>query len=457
MKKENAEAETYRGTLDYLFGLQRFGIKLGLENISTLLEILGNPHRAFPCIHIAGSNGKGSTAAFLDSILRQSGLRTGLYTSPHLVDFCERIQTNGKPIPTSRIGALTEEIRAHVREMEGRGCFRPKGETAAARSGRETENATLTFFEFTTAMMFRYFQEEKVDIAVVEAGLGGRLDATNVVDPVASLITSISKEHSQHLGGTLLEIAGEKAGIIKPGRPLLTSTTQARVAALFEKRCAELNSPCLLWGRDFEAREKEPGVIHFHGRRHAWSDLRLGLAGSHQTRNAGLALAAAEVLIESGFRMDEKTIRRGLAETRWPGRLELIESGTRILLDGAHNPGATETLKKALEGGYPRRRLIVVLGIMADKEIPAMMKDIVPRADLLFLTKAQNERAASLDLLEAESSSYEKPYRKFGTVAEALDEALIQAGREDLVLVTGSLYIVGEARAYLLQRGIISP
>ena len=456
MKRENAEAETYGETLDYLFGLQRFGIKLGLENITTLLEILGNPHRAFPSVHIAGSNGKGSTAAFLESILRQSGLRTGLYTSPHLVDFSERIQINGKAIPTRRLGVLTEEIRAHVGEMERRGCFQPKGETPASRSGREPERATLTFFEFTTAMMFRYFQEEKVDLAVVEAGLGGRLDATNVVDPVASLITTISKEHAQYLGGTLLEIAGEKAGIIKPGRPLLTSTSQARVAALFEERCRELRSPFLVWGKDFEAREKEPEVIHFRGRRHAYTNLRLGLAGSYQTRNAGLALAAVEVLSEAGFRIEEPHIRRGLAETRWPGRLELIETGTRILLDGAHNPEATEILKKALETGYPRRRLIAILGIMADKDIPAMMKDIVPRTDLLFLTKARNERAASLDLLEAESSSYEKPYRKFGTVAEALDEALIQAGKEDLILVTGSLYIVGEARAHLLQRGIIS-
>ena len=157
VKRENAAAETYRETLDYLFGLQRFGIKLGLENITTLLEILGNPHRAFPSVHIAGSNGKGSTAAFLDSILRQSGLRTGLYTSPHLVDFSERIQINGKAIPTRRIGILTEKIRAHVGEMERRGCFQPKRETPASLSGREPEKATLTFFEFTTAMMFQYF------------------------------------------------------------------------------------------------------------------------------------------------------------------------------------------------------------------------------------------------------------------------------------------------------------
>jgi len=456
VKRENEEEETYRETLSYLFGLQRFGIKLGLENIATLLEILGNPQRAFPSIHIAGTNGKGSTASFLESILRQSGLRTGLYTSPHLIDFNERIQINGKAIPTRRIVSLTGQIRSHVEEMERRGCFLFKGGKAGGPPGREAEKATLTFFEFTTAMMFRYFREEKVDVAVIEAGLGGRLDATNVLDPVASLITPISKEHAQYLGATILEIAGEKAGIIKPGRPLLTSNTKSRVTALFEKRCQDLKSPFLRWGRDFKAQEKEPGIIHFHGRRHSYPNLRLGLAGSHQTRNAGLALAAAEVLSEAGFRIEEPHIRRGLAETRWPGRLELIEAGARILLDGAHNPGATKVLKKALETGYPRRRLLVVLGIMADKEISAMMKDIAPQADLLFLTKVQNERAASVDLLEAESLSYEKPYRKLGTVAEALTEALGEAGKEDLILVTGSLYTVGEARAHLLHQGIIS-
>lgn len=455
MERKGEEARTYGETLDYLFGLQRFGIKLGLENIGALLERMGNPHRAYPAVHIAGSNGKGSTAAFLSRILRESGLRVGLYTSPHLADFSERIQINGENIPIRRVVGLTEEIRVHAEEMERRGCFRPGESAPPLRRPEDPEKATLTFFEFTTAMMFRHFQEEKVDLAVVEAGLGGRLDATNVLDPLASLITTISKEHAQYLGETLPEIAGEKAGIIKPDRPALTSASQPKVAALFEKRCQELKAPFFLWGRDFEARPGEPGVIHFRGRRHRWGDLRPGLAGSHQTRNAGLALAAAEVLIEAGFPIREKHIRRGLAETRWPGRLELIEAGVRILLDGAHNPGATAILRKELESGYPRRRLLLILGIMADKEIPAMMKDLVPPADLLFLTRAQNERAASLELLEAESSSYEKNCRKFGTVGKALDEALREAGKDDLILVAGSLYVVGEARSHLLERGML--
>jgi dihydrofolate synthase / folylpolyglutamate synthase len=456
VKKEAAAEQSYGETLDYLFGLQRFGIKLGLENITALLGLMGNPHRAFPALHIAGSNGKGSTAAFLDSILRRSGLRTGLYTSPHLVDFSERIRVDGKAIPTERIVALTRGIRARAEEMERQGFFRPEGAKAGGFGGKEPGKATLTFFEFTTAMMFQYFREEKVDLAVVEAGLGGRLDATNVVDPVASLITTISREHAQYLGGTLLKIAGEKAGIIKPGRPLLSAAAQPKIAAFFEKRCAEGKSPFRVWGRDFEAREEEPGIIHFRGRRRDYAHLRLGLAGAHQKKNAGLALAAVEVLQEAGFPIEEAHIRGGLAETRWPGRLELIRNRTRILLDGAHNPEATAALRKALEKGFPRRRLILILGIMADKDIPAMMKDLVPLADLLFLTRAGNERAATLDLLEAESSPYEKPGRKFVSVGEAVEEGLNQAEKEDLILVAGSLYIVGEARAYLLKRGIIS-
>ncbi len=456
MKRENIAEGAYRGTLSYLFGLERFGIKLGLENITALLQELGNPQRSFPSVHIAGTNGKGSTAAFLASILEQSGLRVGLYTSPHLIDFSERIQVNGISIASERIVALTEKIRGHVTEMEEKGIFRPAEGTPSWQSGVDREKGRVTFFEFTTALMFLYFQEEKVDLAVIEAGLGGRMDATNVVDPLAALITSISKEHSQYLGESILAIAGEKAGIIKPGRPLLTSTTQSRVVSLFQKRCQDLGSPFWIWGRDFEAKEKERGVIDFRGRKHQWRNLHPGLAGSHQVRNAGLALAAVEVLIEAGFQIDENSLRQGLAGTRWPGRLELIETRPRILLDGAHNPGATEVLKKALRAGYPRKRLIVILGMMADKDLRAMMAHIVPLADLLFLTRADNERAAPLTLLEKESSPYEKPSRKFATVREAMIEAMRGAGEEDLILVTGSLYIVGAARAFLLQQGMIS-
>ena len=286
--------------------------------------------------------------------------------------------------------------------------------------------------------------------------MGGRLDATNVIDPMLSLITPISLEHQQYLGHTLIQIAGEKAGIIKPGRPLLTSATQPRVLSLFRKRCEELSSPFYVWKKDFTAREVGHRAILFKGRSHQWKDLRLGMAGEHQVVNASLALAAAEVLMESGFPIEEKHIRSGLREAKWPGRLEWIEK-PRILLDGAHNPAATRVLRKALREGFPRRRLILVIGIMADKEIPRMMADLVPLADLVILTRPRMDRAAPLDLLREQAAPFLKPMAEIADVGQALDHALTQAGGEDLVLVSGSLFTVGEARAHLLASGQIRP
>ena len=219
MEKEGEDRRGYRDSLDYLFGLQRFGIKLGLSNITALLGHLGNPHQGLPAVHIAGSNGKGSTAAFLTSILRQAGYRVGLYTSPHLIDFTERIQVNGAPIAEERVVRLTDRIREVVGEMEKSGELWPDSSISPLPQDFDPKKATITFFEFTTAMALVYFREERVDLAVLETGMGGRLDATNVIAPLLALITPVSPEHKQYLGKTLLQVAGEKAGIIKPGRP----------------------------------------------------------------------------------------------------------------------------------------------------------------------------------------------------------------------------------------------
>jgi len=446
----------YQETLDYLFGLQRFGIKLGLANITALLKHLGNPHSGLPAVHIAGSNGKGSTAAFLTSILRPTGRRVGLYTSPHLIDFSERIQVNGVPMATEKAVHFTHLIRGVIEKMAQDGELWPTAEPQLPTKDFDPQKATITFFEFTTAMAFLHFRELKVDLAILETGMGGRLDATNVIDPMLSLITPISLEHQQYLGHTLIQIAGEKAGIIKPGRPLLTSATQPRVLSLFRKRCEELSSPFYVWKKDFTAREVGHRAILFKGRSHQWKDLRLGMAGEHQVVNASLALAAAEVLMESGFPIEEKHIRSGLREAKWPGRLEWIEK-LRILLDGAHNPAATRVLRKALREGFPRRRLILVIGIMADKEIPRMMADLVPLADLVILTRPRMDRAAPLDLLREQAAPFLKPMAEIADVGQALDHALTQAGGEDLVLVSGSLFTVGEARAHLLASGQIRP
>ena len=455
MQKEPEDTRHYQRSLGYLFGLQRFGIKLGLANITALLRHLGNPHAGLRAVHIAGSNGKGSTAAFLSSILRQAGYRVGLYTSPHLIDFTERIQVNGVPITEDRVVRLTDRIREVVGDMEKSGELWPDSPISSLPEDFVPKKATITFFEFTTAMAFVYFREERVDLAVLETGMGGRLDATNVIDPLLALISPISREHQQYLGKTLLQVAGEKAGIIKPGRPLLTTARQPRVVALLQEKCREAQAPFYAHGRDFRGRKTGPRLMDFRGRRHRWKGLRLGLAGSHQVLNASLSLAAAEMLLEMGFPLKEDHMRNGLAETKWPGRLERVGDSPPILLDGAHNPGATRILKQALKEEFPRRRLILVLGIMADKEIPRMMSNLVPLADLLILTRPHMERAASLELLGKHASPWEKSTLEIGDVGGALEKAMGEAGREDLVVVTGSLYTVGEARAYLIRKGLI--
>ncbi len=457
MGRESEDRRHYQKTLGYLFGLQRFGIKLGLANITALLRHLENPHAGLKAVHIAGSNGKGSTAAFLTSILRQAGYRVGLYTSPHLIDFTERIQVDGVPITEDRVVGLTDRIRDAVGDMEKSGELWPDSSISSLPPDFDPQKATITFFEFTTAMALVYFREEGVDLAVLETGMGGRLDATNVIDPLLTLISPISMEHQQYLGKTLLQIAGEKAGIIKPRRPLLTTARQPRVVALFREKCREFQAPFYAHGRDFRGRRTGLRMMDFRGRHHRWKGLRLGLAGSHQVLNASLALAAAEMLVEMEFPMSEEHLRNGLVETKWPGRLEKVGDSPPILLDGAHNPGATRILKKALEEEFPHRRLILVLGIMGDKEIGKMMSNLVPLADLLILTRPDMERAASLGLLRKHASPWKKPALVIGHVGGAVEKARSEAGRGDLVVVTGSLYTVGEARAYLIREGLVDP
>jgi dihydrofolate synthase/folylpolyglutamate synthase len=445
----------YPQTLDYLFGLQRFGIKLGLANITALLKRLGNPHLGLPAIHIAGSNGKGSTAAFITSVLRKAGIKVGLYTSPHLVDFSERIQVDGVPIPTLEVVRLTEWIREAVESLISTKeiCL---GSPSQLRSKKNNSSkATITFFEFTTAMALFYFREAQVDMAVLETGLGGRLDATNVIDPLLSLITPISLEHQQHLGRTLRQIAAEKAGIIKPKRPLLTTAHQPSVVALFRQRCQDLDSPFYVWGKDFTSRQRSHQVIDFRGRSHHWPGLHLGLAGSHQVENGSLALAAVECLMEFGFPIGEEQIQQGIAQTQWPGRLERMGEAPGILLDGAHNPAAARVLKKALQEEFPRRRLIMILGIMADKDIGKMMAHLVPLADLLILTRPKMDRAATLENLRQQASAFQKPTAAIAEVGQALEYALTVARPEDLILVSGSLFTVGEARAHGVKKGMV--
>jgi len=431
-------------SLAYLAGLRRFGMRLDLEVPRRLLARLGAPQEAYRIIHVAGSNGKGSTAAITESILRAAGLRTGLYTSPHLVDFAERIRVNGGPIGA---GALARLV----------GRLRPLAEDVSRAAGR-----SATFFEITTAMALLHFADACVDVAVIETGLGGRFDATNVMRPDVCVLTPIAIEHTRQLGRTLGAIAREKAGILKRGVPAV-SAAQARAARdVIARRARAVGAPLALFGRDFDARPRAEGSFDYEGLALALPGLRCGLAGPHQIGNAALALAACERLAErlrrSGARIGPDAMRRGVAKARWPGRLEVVRRDPAgrplVVLDGAHNPAAARALAAALPRTFPCRRVLLVAGAMADKDLGALARALAPAVTrtggAVIATAPVFERAADPRLLAGH-------FRRAGaravvarTVHAAIDLALARARPGDLVIVAGSLYLVGEARALLL-------
>jgi len=359
-------------TETFLNQLQGRGWHLSLEPVVRLLGEWGNPERAFKCVHLAGTNGKGSTAAFLESIFRQAGYRTGLYTSPHLLDARERIRVHGQPIPWGRFDAYVQEIQEPVTRL---GC---------------------TYFETLTAVAFRYFADAQVDLAIIETGLGGRFDATNVVTPELSLITSIDLDHVQHLGQSRAQIAREKAGIIKPNRTCLSGVRSRKVNALLHEvavkrgaRFHELEELCRFTVRRMHETGSEvefrcAGVI---------CEATVGLPGRHQVRNAALAVAASHCLERSGYRVSQEAVVGGLAKVVWPGRLQLVGTRPRIVLDVAHNPAAMRQLIAALRALYPEQRFVFVVGFLADKDCRAMARQIAAAADSIVTVTPVSERA----------------------------------------------------------------
>jgi len=416
----------YQASISYLYGLQQYGIKFGLTSISRILADLGNPHRTVPCVHIGGTNGKGSTAAFVSSILGQSGYKTGLYTSPHLIRFTERIKINGCEISPRNVVRLTSIIRGAAEPLE-----------------------RVTFFEFVTAMAFLYFAEQTVDCAIIEVGMGGRLDATNVVNPIVSIITNISREHESFLGSTILKIANEKAGIIKRRGILLTAAQQTQVRALFRKRCRHLQASIYELGKDFTLCRDNRNSITYRGLHHCIHHLRLGLQGEYQLDNGALALAAVEVLGQKGFVVKDSSIRRGLSAVSWPGRLETVSRSPLIILDGAHNPAAIKKLKKAILELFHYKRLLLIIGIMGDKNIRAMIHEIVPIADRIIFCKPHMDRASATATLASMVKGTRAIHTEIENVAQALSQALSEARPRDLICITGSLFTVGEAKEAL--------
>jgi dihydrofolate synthase/folylpolyglutamate synthase len=420
-------------TLAYLYGLERFGMVFGLENISRLLQALGDPHRGLQVIHIGGTNGKGSVSAMMASILQEGGYRVGLYTSPHLVSFTERIQINGTEIAWDEVVRLTDFLRSRV-EAEG-------------------IPQQVTFFDFTTALALYYFAHHEVDVTILEVGLGGRLDSTNVVHPLITVITNVSKDHFQILGEMVEDIAQEKAGIVKYRVPLISGVTQLEVIQILEKACKEKEAPLRLAGRDFTGDKIAAGTFNFHGRQWDLGDVRLGVRGSFQIENATVALGALEALEEKGYRVSEKSIYQGLATVRWPGRLEVVRESPQIILDGAHNPAAAESLKKALQEEFDYHHLYMVMGIMQDKEVAAIMAEVVPLAAVLIASSPRNPRAMRAQRLAEIAQHYCSAVTVIEDVGEAVAYAQEVVQEDDLILVTGSLFTVGEAKDYLVSKG----
>jgi len=409
---------------EYLFSLERFGIKLGLDNITHLLEAAGNPHEQFPCVHVAGTNGKGSVIALLDAMLRAAGYRTGRYTSPHLISLHERLLHNAHPIEDLEL----DEQLAH---------FLP---IAMAM------DPPPTFFEFITSAAFRWFSQRRVDLALIEVGLGGRFDSTNVIIPELSVITNIDLEHTRYLGETLSEIAFEKAGIIKQGIPVVVGETRPEPRDVILARAAYLASPVSLRGRDFEsALHGGPFTHHidYSGPRLIIERAPLGLPGTYQADNAAVAVAAAEALGERFPRLDRDAVARGLAEARWPCRLERVLDSPPVIIDVAHNEAGARQLAAQLQA------CILVMGVSADKDASRMIDAVAPIARDLILTQFTGPRALPVEQLCAAAGSH--PHRRADRLADAIDLGIGQASSSAPLLITGSVFTAGEARALLVR------
>lgn len=424
---------SYPLTLDYLFSLHRFGIKLGLEVITDLLRRLGNPQRNFATLHIGGTNGKGSSAAMAASILRAAGYRVGLYTSPHLVDFRERIQVQGTMIGPDQVCDLTDRIRSH--------CD-PYG--------------PVTFFEFTTAMAFQYFADQAVDIGIIEVGMGGRFDATNVLDPLGVLITTVALDHEMYLGDTLEAIAREKAGILKSGIPIVLGPMPPEAGRVVRESAESLQAPLVVFDEDYRVIPEIDSGFVYQGSRWTWQGLRTNLFGRHQVTNAANALALLEIATGSHFRIPESAIRRGLQHVTWPGRLEILDHDPLIIVDGAHNPSAAAVLFDFLESQLhdaPDRKLIMVIGMMTDKHHAEFLRVFQRLADFFIFTQPHMSRAAPPEMLAASLETGRRPPLLVAHPKEALDRARSLAGPADVICVTGSLFLVGDIAKLCFSSG----
>ncbi len=408
-----------------------------LERVTALLQVMGNPHLSQPTIHIAGTKGKGSTAAMVDSILAAAGYRTGFYSSPHLHTFRERIRLDGKPVMESDFADLVSSVADSAAELE-----------------RVTELGPVTLFEFLTAMAFQHYARCSVDFQTIEVGLGGRLDATNVVHPEACAITSISLDHMAILGDTVEEIAADKAGIIKTEVPLVVAPQRPGALKVLLDVAAEKQAPVTLVGRDVTWNRVSCGPegqsADICGRRDYYQ-VTTPMLGRHQLENVAVAIAVAEALEENGFRIGKPAIIEGLRTVRWPCRLEVLGRAPLVVCDGAHNVYSVETMLASLKEYFDFSRLLLVLGFSRDKTAAGMLEAISDLADGAVATRSRHPRSmAPTALSELMRDSGVKQIGQADTVASALELAMNEAGERDLILATGSLFVAAEAREAVL-------
>jgi len=434
----------YQQAIDYLKGLTKFGINLGLGRIEELLRRLGNPHRRLKIIHIGGTNGKGSTTAMIASILMEAGYKVGMFTSPHLHSYTERFRINGEVIPQEKLAALIREVRPYLDAMSAEGYEHP------------------TEFEVSTALALLYFEREETDFVALEVGLGGAIDSTNVVTPLVSVITNVAMDHMDYLGRRLEEIAKVKAGIIKRGIPVVTAA-EGTALEVIRREALEKNSRLVQVGRDITwtpvtqdegiNRCQEFVLSGLHNHYH----VQLPLLGPHQQMNAATAIGAVELLFSAGHHIPSCAVTRGLKKVQWPARLEMVGENPTIILDGAHNHAGAVALRRAIRQHFPGHGLVLVLGMLADKERSKVVAELAPLARAVVVTRSNNPRAGDWTEVADYVRNHLDDVEVIEDVGRAIKSALAKAHKDELVCITGSLYMVAEAREALGFSSICQP
>lgn len=449
----------YQNALDYLYSFVDYSLtrqlryspeKFNLDRMRQMMGLLSDPHRKFPVIHIAGTKGKGSTAAMISGVLQASGFKVALYTSPHLTDFCERIKVDGSSISHQDFVSLLGRIREKIDAVK-----------------------EITTFEVTTTMAFQHFFDQQVEIAVVEVGLGGRLDATNVVDPIVSVITSLSFDHMNILGDSISQIAAEKGGIIKEGKPVVAAPQWEAAREVIERICRERHAPLTLIGRDYfyrplkhdlqkqsfqfwSAEEQELFSRYISSEEktlHNWKpeELTVPLLGLHQVENAATARAVIEILRKSGWDIPQQAITIGFNSVFWPGRFEIIQQDPLILIDSAHNTDSSLRLRLALDDYLLDRPVTLIFGASEDKDISGMFKNLLPRVETVIMTSSTHPRALDPDKLVELAHQFGIDAKKSPTIEGALQLASDPLKKGNVILVTGSIFVAAAAREIILK------